>query len=89
MGDYREVWHKKTRDGWTDWKTLAPPAEDLIVTVYEDNCDNPYYYTTSAWYLDGYWIHDNDVLNDVVAWRFFPKPCEEGRLIEIVVKRGD
>ena len=84
MEDYREVWHKKTRDGWTDWKPFAPPTEeDLIVTVYEDNCDNPYYYTTSAWYLtnawylEGYWIHDNDILNGVVAWRFFPKPCEE------------
>lgn len=70
-------WHKETKDGWTDWEYPIPPSGELIVTVYEDNCDNPYYYTTSAWYLADFWIKDNDILNGVVAWKRFPKPCKE------------
>ena len=78
INDINNIWHKKTKDGWTDWEHPIPPCGgELIVTVYEDNCDNPYYYTTSAWYLEGYWIHDNDILNGVVAWKEFPKPCKE------------
>lgn len=71
------MWHKKTEDGWTDWEYPIPPSDELIVTVYEDNCDNPYYYTTYAWYLADFWIKDNDILNGVVAWKRFPKSCEE------------
>ena len=75
--DIDTIWHKKTRDGWTDWEDSIPPSGELIVTVYEDNCDNPYYYTTSAWYQADFWIKDNDILNSVVAWKKFPKPCKE------------
>lgn len=80
VNDMDNIWHRKTKDGgWTDWGTVSIPCgEELIVTVYDDNCDNPYYYTTSAWYLEGYWIHDNDILNGlVVAWKDFPKPYKE------------
>ena len=77
VNDMDNIWHRKTKDGWTDWGTVFPPCDELIVTVYEDNCDNPYYYTTTAWYLADYWIHDNDILNGVVAWKKFPKPCKE------------
>lgn len=71
-----DVWHKKTKDGWTDWELLQPPAGDLIVTVCDDTGDNTYYYTIGAWYLNGYWIANNDVLDGVVAWKRFPKPCK-------------
>ena len=78
INDMDNIWHRKTKDGgWTNWEYSIPPSGELIVTVYEDNCDNPYYYTTTAWYLADYWIHDNDILNGVVAWKKFPKPCKE------------
>ena len=75
--DTDNIWHKKTKDGWTDWELSQPPAGDLIVTVCDDTGDNTYYYTIGAWYLNGYWIADNDVLDGVVAWKRFPKPCKE------------
>lgn len=69
-----QPWYKKTKDGW---EKEPPLHEDLIVTIYEDNCDSPYYYTTSAWYINGIWIVDNEVpTGTVVAWQSFPKPCD-------------
>lgn len=69
-----QPWYKKTKDGW---EKEPPFHEDLIVTIYDDSGDSPYYYTAPAWCVNEIWIVDNEVpMGTVVAWQYLPKPCD-------------
>ena len=73
-----DCWHIRTEDGWTNWGNKNPPCDqDLIVTVLDSSGDYDTYDTVSAWYHGGLWISKDDgVQGDVVAWKYFPKPCK-------------
>ena len=65
-----------------DWipvsEQLPNEAESVIVTVRNAQGDTPYEHTTTAWYYDGIWIADNDLMcGNVIAWMPLPEPYQE------------
>lgn len=82
----RSIVLQDIRPKWVDVDVKLPPTEEtVIVTLYEDNCDNPYYIESTGWYYNGMWVVDNEVNGKVVAWIPLPKPWRPG---EDIVKWG-
>lgn len=46
------------------------------VTILEDDGDTPLKYTDVGWYYKGFWVINNEVRYDVIAWKSFPKAYE-------------
>jgi len=62
------------------WRKDKPPEqEEVIVSIYDDNGDLPFSYTTTGWYFKGNWVVDNQICYDVVAWAPLPEPMAAKR----------
>lgn len=60
---------------------LPPSRKDVIVSVCDETGDTVYNYTSHGWLTTDkeYWIVDNEINNDVVAWMPNPEPYKERR----------
>lgn len=57
------------------WRFDIPPTEEMvIVSIRDDSGDTPYCYTYVGWYFNGYWVVDNSICTQVVAWMELPPP---------------
>lgn len=57
-----------------------PPAqEEVLVSCLDDSGDTPFSYTSTGWVTPNheYWIVNNEINRDVVAWMPLPDPYEE------------
>lgn len=53
--------------------------EEVLVSCLDDSGDTPFYYTSTGWLTPNneYWIVNNEINRDVVAWMPLPDPYEE------------
>lgn len=59
------------------WRFDEPPSEEkVIVSIRDITGDSPYNYTSTGWYFNGFWIVDDEICTQVVAWMEMPKPLE-------------
>ncbi len=57
-----------------------PPAEEeVLVSCLDDSGDTPFSYTSTGWVTPNheYWIVNNEINRDVVAWMPLPDSYEE------------
>lgn len=57
-----------------------PPAqEEVLVSCLDDSGDTPFSYTSTGWVTPNheYWIVNNEINKDVVAWMPLPDPYKE------------
>lgn len=57
-----------------------PPAQEpVLVSCLDDSGDIPFSYTSTGWVTPNheYWIVDNEINRDVVAWMPLPEPYGE------------
>ena len=76
--DYKGSWHIIDENDFPKYS-----SEDfLLVTVYRDDCDDPYYETSLARFyrfipqdknIINMWIDINGEIQDVVAWKKLPE----------------
>ena len=53
--------------------------EEVLVSCLDDSGDTPFSYTSTGWVTPNheYWIVDNEINRDVVAWMPLPEPYGE------------
>lgn len=62
---------------WSLVSKSLPPEEMMVeVTICEDNGDTILKYTDAGWYYKGFWVVNNEVRYDVIAWKSFSKAYE-------------
>ena len=62
---------------WNPVSKSLPPEETMVeVTICEDNGDTTLKYTDAGWYYKGFWVVDNEIRYDVIAWKSFSKAYE-------------
>ena len=57
----------------SDWiwvtKQTPPNGEKVLVTIKDKNSDYPRRYVDVGWYLNGFWIVDNEYGFNVISWK--------------------
>lgn len=62
---------------WNPVSKSLPPEEMMVeVTICEDNGDTTLKYTDAGWYYKGFWVVNNEVRYDIIAWKSFSKAYE-------------
>lgn len=65
---------------WIPCKERMPNTQTpVIVSVHDDNGDGSFDYPDFGWTtrFGEYWIVDNEINNNVVAWMYLPKAYKE------------
>lgn len=57
---------------WASGKTPRI-GEKVLVTIKDESGDHPRRYVDVGWYLDGFWIIDNEYGFNVISWKPLPE----------------
>lgn len=65
---------------WIPCEEQLPNSQvEVIVSIHDDSGDSAFDYTACGWVIPKreYWVVDNEINYDVVAWMPLPKPYKE------------
>lgn len=64
---------------WIETENQLPSNDEIvIVTLYDDSRDYPYFETSLGWHWKGMWVVDNEICRkEVIAWMPLPKPYKK------------
>lgn len=71
-------------DSNSDWIPVTqkkpPVGEKVLVTIEDDSADCARRYVDVGWYLDGWWIVDNEYGFNVISWKPFERQDERKKV---------